>query len=110
MKCFGISRAFVVLALALFPLHVFAWGGVTTGKIVEFHVTGAGNLPFRVFLEGSPVLCSGGMSEGYLDDTDPNYKVYVATLLMAKASNSAVTLYADVGAYSRCRIGYIAVH
>jgi hypothetical protein len=33
-----------------------AWGGVTTGKIANLHVSRAGNLPFRVYLEGSPVL------------------------------------------------------
>ena len=86
-----------------------AWGGVTTGKIAQLHVTSAGNLPCRVHLEGSPVLCVGGMSEGYLDDTDANYKTYVATLLMAKATGAGVTLYADLGQFSRCRIGYVVL-
>jgi len=69
-------------------------------------------LPFRVFLEGTPILCVGGMSEGYLDDVDANYKtqVQVATLLFAKATGAAVTLYAEVGAYGRCRVSHIAVH
>lgn len=86
-----------------------AWGGVTTGKIFQVHVSNAGNLPFRVFLEGTPILCAGGMAEGYLDDTDANYKTYVATLLMAKATGASVILYADVGSFSRCRIGYVVM-
>jgi len=84
-------------------------GGVTTGKIAQVHVTNAGNLPFRVYLEGAPVLCAGGLAEGYLDDTDANYKTNVATLLMAKATGASVTLHADVGQYSRCRIGYVVM-
>jgi hypothetical protein len=99
------TTALALSVLISFP--ALSWGGVTTGKIAFVHVTGAGNLPFRVNLEGGPVLCAGGMSEGYLDDTDANYRTYVATLLMAKATGATVTLYADVGSSSRCRIGYI---
>lgn len=94
---------------ACLHLTAAAWGGVTTGKISQLHVTGAGDLPFRVYLDGNPVLCTGGMSEDYLDDTDANYKTYVATLLMAKATGASVTLHADVGMYSRCRIGYVVM-
>lgn len=94
---------------ACLQLPAAAWGGITTGKIAQVHVTNAGNLPFRVYLEGSPVLCTGGLAEGYLDDTDANYKTYVATLLMAKATGASVTLYADVGQHSRCRIGYLVL-
>lgn len=96
-----------ILVATVLPLPALAWGGVTTGKILRVHVTGAGNLPFRVNLEGHPVLCEGGMAEGYLDDTDGNYKTFVASLLMAKATGASVTLYADVGSFSRCRIGYM---
>lgn len=86
-----------------------AWGGITTGKIAQLHVTRAGNLPFRVYPEGSPVLCEGGMPEGYLDDADANYKAYVAALLMAKATGASVTLYADIGRFSRRRIGHVVL-
>lgn len=94
---------------ACLQLPAAAWGGVTTGKISQLHVTAAGNLPFRVYLDGNPVLCAGGLAEGYLDDTDANYKTYVATLLMAKVTGANVTLYADVGQYSRCRTGYLVL-
>jgi hypothetical protein len=95
----------------IIPVVCHAWDGVTTGRISSIAVTGAGNLPFRVYLDGSPLLCGpSGMAEGYLDDTDSNYKVYVAALMMAKAMGSTVTLHADVGSYNRCRIGYVVVH
>lgn len=102
-------QAAVLIAALSVPLPSPAWGGITTGKIVRMDVANAGNLPFRVYLEGHPVLCTGGVAEGYLDDTDANYKVYVAALMMAKVTGATVTLYADVGAHSRCRIGYVAV-
>jgi hypothetical protein len=98
------------LAIGAPPVQVFAWDGVTTGNILQVDVSQAGNLPFRVYLQGFPQLCGNGTAEGYLDDGDANYKVYVSALLMAKAMNSAVTLFANVGLYGRCRIGYIAVH
>lgn len=107
---FRLLAPVVAVALgACLHMPAAAWGGITTGKIVRLHVTGAGNLPFRVNLEGDPILCTGGLSEGYLDDTDGNYKTYVAALLMAKATGATVTLYADVGLYSRCRIGYVVL-
>lgn len=81
------AQAGALLLGADLQLPTAAWGGVTTGKIAQLHVSNAGNLPFRVFLEGLPVLCTGGMAEGYLDDTD----------------------YADVGQHSRCRIGYLVL-
>jgi hypothetical protein len=94
---------------AFLPLPAAAWGGITTGRIIQMDVSNAGNLPFRVALENYPVLCEGGTAEGYLDDSDANYKVYVAALMMAKATGATVTLYADLGAFGRCRIGYVSI-
>lgn len=102
-----LAQATALALGACLQLPAAAWGGVTTGRIAQLHVPSAGNLPFRVYLEGSPVLCAGGLAEGYVDDA--NYKTYVATLLMAKATGASVTLYADVGQYSRCRIGYVVM-
>ncbi len=99
MKRLDMAKALVLLVVGMFPFHAFSWGGVTTGKISQLHVAQAGNLPFRVYLEGNPVLCMDGLAEGYLDDSDPNYKVYVSALIMAKVTGSTVTLYADVGLY-----------
>ena len=105
----SLAHAAALALAACMHLTATAWGGVTTGKVSQVHVANAGNLPFRVYLEGNPVLCTGGMAEGYLDDTDANYKTYVATLLMAKATGASVILHADVGLYSRCRIGYVVM-
>jgi hypothetical protein len=102
-------KCVAAIAGILLSTSVLAWGGTTTGKIVQIHVGNAGNLPFRVYLEGAPILCQGGIAEGYIDDADGNYKVFVATLLMAKATGSRVTLYADLGAFNRCRIGYVVM-
>ena len=93
-----------LLALGASPAHAQT---AVTGQVAELHATNAGNLPFRVLLVGAPILCAGGMAEGYLEDTDANYKVQVATLMMAKATGASVTLYSVVGAYGRCRITYI---
>jgi hypothetical protein len=105
----SLAQAAALALGACLHLTAAAWGGVTTGKVSQLHVTGAGNLPLRVNLEGNPVLCTGGLAEAYLDDTDANYKTYAAALLMAKATGATVTLYADVGLYSRCRIGYLVL-
>ena len=67
-----------LLALWASPAHAQT---AVTGQVAEFHATNAGNLPFRVFLVGAPILCAGGMAEGYLEDTDANYKVQVASAL-----------------------------
>lgn len=101
-----IARAAALTLGARLSLPALSWDGVATGKVVQLHVSDAGNLPFRVFLEGDPVLCAGGLAEGYLGDTDANYKTHVATLLMANATGATVTLYANGGSSSRCRIGY----
>jgi len=92
------------MTLWMAPAHA---SSVATGQVAEVHATGAGNLPFRVYLVGAPILCTGGMAEGYLDDTDGNYKVQVATLMLAKATGATVTLYSDVGSFGRCRITYV---
>lgn len=103
------TQALAAVAATVFSLPAIAWDGVTTGKILQLDVSNAGNLPFRVLLEGTPVLCAGGVAEGYLDDTDGNYKTYVAALMMAKATGATVTLYANLGLFSRCRIGYVVL-
>ncbi len=95
-----------LLALWASPAHAQT---AVTGQVAELHATSAGNLPFRVLLVGAPILCAGGMAEGYLEDTESNYKVQVATLMMAKATGASVTLYSVVGAFGRCRITYMVM-
>ena len=103
----ALAMAFACSGLAHFSASAQA---AVTGKVVQVHATGAGNLPFRVFLENAPVLCTAGMAEGYLDDTDANYKVSVQTLLLAMTMGWPVTVYSTVGAHGRCKITYVIVN
>lgn len=80
-----IAKAAMFFIATMFATHAFAWGGVVSGKITAISLFGAGNLPFRVYLEGAPVLCTGGMAEGY-------------------------TIFSDVGLFGRCRIGSLTVN
>src|SRR5712691_11455385 len=90
-------------------LPAFAWDGVTAGKIAQIDVTGGSNYGFRVTLVGMPPLCTGGASWAFLNETDSNYKVYVATLLAAKSADRQLTLYTTNAAGGYCQIGYITV-
>lgn len=96
-----------VLLSGVTPAIAFAWDGVITGKIETIHVTGGGNYGFRVTLRGSPAACGNANGWSYLNDTDSNYKVYVAVLLLAKAQQSSVTIYSNKDASGYCNIGYI---
>jgi len=96
----------IILFAGVQCLPALALDGVS-GKVHAVHVAEGGNLPFRVYLQGSPILCTGGMAEGFLDDADPNYKVFVSTLLMAKAMDLTVTLHSELGSFGRCKIRYI---
>jgi hypothetical protein len=85
-----------------------AWDGSVAGAIAGIDVAAGDNYGFRISLVGLPLLCTGGLSWAYLNDTDSNYKVYVATLLAAKTAGSRVFLWSTtVGGY--CHIGYIQV-
>lgn len=98
-------------AFTIFLLFVSAAQAstATSGKILQLDVATAGNLPFRVYLEGLPILCTGGIHEGYIDDSDANYKIYVAALMLAKATGATVTLFSDIGLYGRCKVTYLSV-
>jgi len=99
-----------VLAYSLFaPPSASAWDGVQTSTIASMDVTSGSNYGFRISLAGVTNMCIGGPGWAYLKDTDSNYKVYVAALMLAKAQGSRVTLYTTTeGSY--CHIGYIAIY
>lgn len=85
-----------------------AWDGAVGGRVVSFEVTHGTNYAFRIYLEGGAAMCSGGATWAFVNESDSNYKVYVATLMLAKAQGSQVTVYSDrEGAY--CRIGHLHV-
>ncbi len=53
-------------------------------------------------------MCGGTATWAYINTDNPNYHVYVAALLAAKASGAHVTVYStrDAGT-GYCRIGYV---
>jgi hypothetical protein len=104
-KLLPVLALFSSMLLASSP--VFAWDGAVTGKIANIDVAPGGNFGFRVVLAGTPLICTGGVTWGYLNDTDSNYKVFVAMMMMAKAQSLTVTLY-TTAENGYCHIGYIA--
>lgn len=124
-----LSLAVSIFAVGLVvPATSSAWDGTTIGTISTIQVTRGDNFGFRVSLAGSPSMCSvaSGNSdsharEAYLAENDSNYKVYVAMLMMAKASGMKVTIYTtsetftytDAGGvvrpFTMCHIGHIGV-
>jgi hypothetical protein len=85
-----------------------AWDGVVSGTIFAIDVTQGNNFGLPVHVNGVTTACSGGASWSYLNETDSNYKTYVAALMMAKAQGSAVTIYSNLE-NGYCRIGYITI-
>lgn len=86
-----------------------AWDGVVNGTIRELHVTGGNNYGVRVVLHGVEKPCTGaGAPWAYLNESDSNYKVYVAMLMMAKAKDSEILVHSNL-VDGHCRIGYLTV-
>jgi hypothetical protein len=85
--------AALVVSLGAMSIPAAAVDGTPSGKITTIEVAAATNYAFRVYLNGGgTVLCPSGSGFAYLNEADSNYKVYVASLLMAKAQGSTVTL------------------
>lgn len=103
----------VLFLLMLFILSfedAGAWSGSAAGRIQAVEITAGSNFGFRVILAGPGVAqyCGSGNGWGYLNESDSNYKVYVSSLLAAKATMSTVTLWMDnIGGF--CRIGHMRV-
>jgi hypothetical protein len=103
----NLLTALAASAALLLALPAFAWDGVVSAKLVNTDVAPGGNYGFRIILAGSPIMCTGGPNWAYLNDTDSNYKTFVAVLLMAKAQNTNITVFSTLeGGY--CHIGYVS--
>jgi hypothetical protein len=103
-------RIAMLMALMLIgPRPAFAWDGVVSGTIVAVDVTGGNNYGFRVFVSGVTNMCGTGSNWAYLNESDSNYKTYVAAILAAKAQGNSVTVFSTVVS-GYCQIGYISVH
>lgn len=123
-----LSKAF--LAISIFAAGLVApatssaydWPGIETGTIGQIHVSPGDNYGFRVYFTDGRKMCrpvagrttDGAANWAFLNDTDSNYKVYVAMLMMAKATGSTVTIYTNNEPYgtdgTMCRIGYVVVN
>jgi hypothetical protein len=102
-------RTMIFAALMLSGMQpAMAWDGYVTGTVVALEITGGNNFAFRVHLAGATNICGNGMTWGYLNETDSNYKVYVAGILAAKAQGTAVSLYLTLE-NGYCHIGHIAL-
>jgi len=109
-RCRFVRSLFMLLFASAAALPASAWDGTATGKISSVEVTAGPNYGFRVFLNGGQqALCTGGTSFAFLFETDSNYKVYVASLLLAKAQGSTVTVFStNEGGF--CHIGHVMVY
>jgi hypothetical protein len=99
----------VVSLIGLSSSTAFAWDGLASGQIDIIQGTGAGNMPFRVTLKGSPTLCGNSNAWGYLSDVDSNYKTNAALLMSAKAQGSTVALYSVRDSQGYCQIGFLQI-
>lgn len=80
----------ITIVLALLFVMVgssLGWDETISGKISMVEVTNGENLGFRVHINGK--------FGGYLNESDSNYKAYLATLLSAMQGKNSVTLYTN---------------
>ena len=108
-EIFGVKiilKALLVVLTILAPPLVFAWSGFATGTITVIKVTAANNYAFRVTL-GGQAMCGNSNSRAYINNSDPNYNVYVAMLLSAKAQGTVVSVYSNAVSLGYCQIGYM---
>ncbi|MBT9495575.1 MAG: hypothetical protein IV107_25165, partial [Paucibacter sp.] len=75
-------KTYLAAAMLLGLPSVYAWDGIVSGAIESIDITEGSNYGFRVILKNSPSMCSGGPNWAYLLDTDSNYKIFVAALLL----------------------------
>lgn len=95
-----------VVLCVLLGAHAHAWDGVAVGKVAGFEIAAGQNYAFRVWLNPGQTMCVGGPGWAFLNETDSNYKIYVANLMMAKLTGAAVTIWTTAeGQY--CRIGHL---
>lgn len=101
-------RPACLLGGALLAAQVAAWDGAVSGPIAAIDIAHGQNYGFRVGLAGGPTMCTGGATWAYLNESDSNYRTFVAALLLAKAQQSRVLIYSNLE-NGQCHIGYISV-
>jgi hypothetical protein len=103
---FRIATLACLMCIGMRP--AIAWDGVVSGTVYAVEITGGNNYGFRVFVSGVTNMCGTGSNWAYLNESDSNYKTYVAAILAAKAQASPVALYTTVVS-GYCQIGYISI-
>jgi hypothetical protein len=99
-----------IAALCAGPVAL-AWDGYPTGFPGTIEVAqGVGNRNFRVSYSPAVAMCGNGNTWAYLNDTDSNYSINVATILAAKAQGLRITVYSNVDGTGSCHIGYLVQH
>ncbi len=96
-------------SLSMIAPTAHAWDATPSGKISTVEVTNGGNFGIRIWFEGTPTMCPAGARWAFLNETDSNYKVFVAAIMMAKAQGSTVTVYTNNMNGAFCHIGHIIV-
>jgi len=81
----NLSLIVVLLSSTLASLQASAYDGTANGKISQIDVTDNSNFGVRVYMAGFPTMCTGGSNFAYLYNTDSNFNVYLANLMLAKA-------------------------
>lgn len=109
------KKTLLPIACAIFSASLLAspaalaWDGIQTGNITRFDVTGGNNFGLRVILGGVTSMCNGSVTSwAYLNESDSNYKTYLAILLLAKAQSKKVSIYTTMES-GYCHIGYMAM-
>jgi hypothetical protein len=100
--------ALICAGMLTFPEVTLAWDGIESGVLTTIDVTDGPAYAVRAYLPQT--LCGSVYNWGYLNFGDPNYSVYSAALMMAKATGATVTLYTnrDSGT-GYCHIQYISI-
>lgn len=110
-----LTFALTVCSLTIPPLaSALDWDGVVDGKISRIEtINETNNYELRVHLGGlticnhiNPTLNTWG----YLNSSDPNYKVTVANLMLAYALGKSVTIFTMNDAGVGCHIHYVSVY
>jgi hypothetical protein len=111
MKTFSLS--IVSLFLACLSSPVWAWDAATAGKVHTIDVAPGHNDGSRVTLLGVPALSGNVHTWAYLNEADSNYKTFVSTSLLAKATGATVTIYANketVSGNGYCQVGHVSMN
>jgi len=105
-----INKLLAILVLSLCCSPAWSWDGAVTGRIGALEITHDSNYGFRVWLVNEPAMCGNQNAWAYLNESDSNYKTYVAALIAARQAGDTVTIYATRDASGYCKIGHASLH